>query len=176
MLSRLIRFYIRRAALHRRRMRSLRPGMWLGYTAGRLKAMFIHGKRFVKKVAKSNPNQLPTGPQPMEVVPTAANDLEKNLEKMRLWGKFVLRKFQPQPYCGDAMVFRASERDEDPYEDYYLGWRPLVRGSMQSFEFESTHESIFRDPTVRMVAHLIDVKLRESQVTSGEESDVYVSV
>jgi amino acid adenylation domain-containing protein len=160
MLSRLIRFYIRRAALHTHRMRSLRPGMWLGYTAGRLKAMFIHGERFVKKTAKGN--QLPVGPQAMEIIPPAATDLEKNLKMMRLWGSLVRRKFEPQPYCGDAIVFRASERDEDPYEDYYLGWRPLVRGSMQSFEFESTHESIFRDPTVRLIAEKINARFRQA--------------
>lgn len=175
MLWRLNRFYIRRAALHARRLRSLPPMEWLEFVAGRLKAVSIHSSRFIKRVAKVKKGQVSVDPgKTQEIVPTASSSLEGNLASMRLWGRLVGRKFTPQPYGGDTMVLRASERDDDPYEDYYLGWKPLVRGSMQSFETESTHESILRDPAVRIIAEKINAKLQESVPSSVEQRAVEV--
>jgi thioesterase domain-containing protein len=175
MLLRLGRFYVRRAVLHSRRMRSLRPAMWPSYTGERLKAIYVHARRFVKKVANAKGDQFPSDPRTLELEQHAASDLEEILEALRRASRGARRNFVPRPYGGDAVVFRASERNDDPYEDYFLGWRPVVRGSMQSIEIDSTHESIFRDPAVRLIAEKLCTSLKESSADAKTEPALYAS-
>jgi amino acid adenylation domain-containing protein len=168
MLLRLLRFYLRRIALHSRRIFSFRLDTWLNYAIGRLKAMYVHAQRFVKKVTDDEGNQLPVDPSTLEIEPVASAGLEEVLKRLKQVGPSIQRKFTPEPYNGDAVVFRVSERNEDPFEDYFLGWKPVIRGAIESSEIETTHEGILRDPAVRRLAERIDAKLRESSATTEE--------
>jgi thioesterase domain-containing protein len=122
----------------------------------------------VKKVTDDEGNQLPVDPSTLEIEPVASAGLEEVLKRLKQVGPSIQRKFTPEPYNGDAVVFRVSERNEDPFEDYFLGWKPVIRGAIESSEIETTHEGILRDPAVRRLAERIDAKLRESSATTEE--------
>jgi thioesterase domain-containing protein len=160
MLFRLLRFYIRRVAFHTRRIFSLSPTIWIQYTTGRIKAMYVHAQRYVKKAFKGG-NEWPVDPTSAEVDAAINASLEQILKRMQKAGPNATRKFVPKPYSGDALVVRVSERNTDPYEDYFLGWRPVIKGALESIEIDSTHEDILREPAVRLMAAIIDARLRK---------------
>jgi hypothetical protein len=146
MLLRLLRFYFRRMAWHSGNIFSLRPGTWLNYVIGRLRAMYVHARRFVKKVTEDKHSQPPVDTSTLEIEPVASMDIEDILKRLNKVGPTVQRKFVPKPYGGDVVVYRVSDRNDDPFEDYFLGWKPVIHGTIESFEIETTHEGILRDP------------------------------
>ena len=171
MLRRLFRFYIRRVGLHSSKLYSMGPGVWFGYFAGRVRAMLVHFKRFIKKTRKNNPT-----PAQVDLNPIARTRFKEILERLKQIGPVVSGKYEPKPYGGGALIIRVSERNDDPWEDYYLGWKQLMHGPLASFEIETTHEDILREPAVQILADLIEAKLRESLVKTEEESALYASV
>ena len=106
--------------------------------------------------------QFPMDPYMEEVVPGADTRFEETLRRLRRAGSNARRKYEPKPYGGSAVIFRASERGDYPYDDDVLGWKPVVRGAISCVEVEGNHDSIFKDPAVRLIAEKIDAKLRES--------------
>jgi thioesterase domain-containing protein len=68
----------------------------------------------------------------------------------------------PKPYHGGALIVRASDYLVTPYEDDFLGWKPVIQGTIGVFEVEGTHITIFQDSAARLMAERIDAKLRES--------------
>ena len=63
-----------------------------------------------------------------EVVPGTDTRFEETLRRLRRAGSNARRKYEPKPYGGSAVIFRASERGDYPYDDDVLGWKPVVRG------------------------------------------------
>jgi thioesterase domain-containing protein len=156
MLVSLVTFCFRRMTMHARKMRDLGPGGWLGYAVGRLKAIFVHAGRFNERRAQVKERQNLT-------ISNAAFDpksFDEILKRLEPLGRALAARWTPKPYSGDAMVFRVSERSDDPYEDYYLGWRRLIDGQLESYEVEATHENILREPAVLKYAGTIDDELR----------------
>ena len=177
MLWRLLQFYVRRVGLHARALHYLHPAVWFGYSAGRVRAMGVHFKHFIKKTRKGTP----IFPSQINARQEADDSemgtrFEKMMLRLRNAGPLAARKLDPKPFGGGAIIIRVSERSDDPWEDYYLGWKEHVRGPLESFEIESDHESILREPAVREAAHLIEIKLRESLIVTEEESSTSVSV
>lgn len=165
MLFYLFKFYVRRLGMHTRRMSRLSPSEWFGYVGGRMKAIFVHAGRYGQSVARVKAKQAGQNPYAAEadaVPEPPSSEFEALIKSLERVGPDVARKFTPQPYGGSAVVFRVSERSDDPYEDYYLGWRRVIRGAMESYEIDATHESILAEPDVRALAEKIDAKLRES--------------
>jgi thioesterase domain-containing protein/acyl carrier protein len=167
MLLYLLKFYVRRLGMHVRRLSALSPSAWLGYVGGRAKAVFVHAGRYGDRLARVKAKQAGADPYAMENETAsggeAGSDFEGLIKRLERVGPDVARKFEPKTYGGGAIVFRVSERSDDPYEDFYLGWRRVIRGTMESFEIDATHESILTEPDVRALAEKIDVKLRESE-------------
>lgn len=166
MLLYLFKFYARRLEMHARRMSRLSPVEWFAYVGGRARAIFVHAGRFGDSVARvkakqagQNPYAAETGGADSEKPSSEFEALIKSLERV---GPDVARKFTPQPYGGGAVVFRVSERSNDPYEDYYLGWRGVMKGKIESYEIDATHESILTEPDVRALAGGLDSALREA--------------
>ena len=170
MLRRLLRFYIRRVALHSRKLHSMGPSVWFRYSAGRVRAMLVHFKRFINKTRKNNPNPVQSDLNHVELNPVARTQSEEILERLKQVGPILLRKYEPKPYSGGALIIRVSERNDDPWEDYYLGWKQLIDGPLESFEIETIHENILREPAVQMMANLIEAKLRDSLIETEKES------
>jgi thioesterase domain-containing protein len=166
MLLYLFKFYVRRLGMHARRMSRMSPGEWIAYVSGRVRAIFVHAGRYGKSVARVKAKQAGQNPYVTDndtaTVEAPNSEFEALIKSLERVGPDVARKFTPQVYGGGALVFRVSERSDDPYEDYYLGWRRVIQGEMESFEIDATHESILTEPDVRALAEKIDAKLRES--------------
>jgi thioesterase domain-containing protein/acyl carrier protein len=154
----LVRFYFRRAAMHARKMTAQGPSGWLSYMGGRLKAVFVHAGRFKDRLNQVKARQNMTVSESEAIDPTQFDEILKRLEPL---GRALAAKWTPKPYSGDAIIFRVSQRSDDPYEDYYLGWRRLIRGKLESFEVEATHDDILNEPMVFPCSVKIDAKLRE---------------
>lgn len=164
MLFYLFKFYGQRLGMHVRRMSKLSPADWFEYVGGRAKAIFVHAGRYGQSVARVKAKQAGQNPYATETEAASsgapASEFEELIKSLERVGPDVARKFTPQTYGGGAVVFRVSERSDDPYEDYYLGWRRVIRGKMESFEIDATHESILAEPDVRALAEKIDATLK----------------
>jgi thioesterase domain-containing protein len=166
MLFSLAKFYVRRVGMHGRKMRKVHPGGWIGYAGGRFRAMYVHIRRFRTRLAQVKAKQNPPDPSQVEIAPAVNADFDQLLERLVKVGPSLASKFVPKPYRGSAVVFRVSERSDDPYDDYFLGWKSVIRGPMESFEIEAAHETILREPAVLSLAEIIDAKLRESSAAT----------
>jgi thioesterase domain-containing protein len=162
MLVSLVGFYFRRMAMHARKMRTLGPAGSFDYMSGRFRAIFVHAGRFRRRLGEVKARQnfsisdLPVVNETETGNPARYNEILLRLEPL---GRALASKWTPKPYSGDALVFRVSERSDDPYEDYFLGWRRLVKGHLESYEIEATHETIMNEPAVRICAERIDAEL-----------------
>jgi oxalate---CoA ligase len=168
MLLYLFKFYAKRLGMHLRRMSRLSPSEWLGYVGGRVKAIFVHAGRYGENVERVKAKQAGRNPYAAEEdaahADAPSSEFEQLIKGLERVGPDVARKFTPQPYGGGAVLFRVSERSDDPYEDFYLGWRRVIRGAMESYEIDATHESILTEPDVQALAKKIDVKLQKSSI------------
>lgn len=63
------------------------------------------------------------------------------------------RQYQPSTCIPcKAVLFRSTVNN---YNDYYLGWEPYLKESLQVYEIDANHQSIIREPHVRKLAELI---------------------
>jgi thioesterase domain-containing protein len=150
-----VRFYVRRVVWHARRIISQRPSEWLVYISGRRKAL--------RKIMREQADVLASIEEQMiEAVPGTL--LGENLKSVIRANVRAVSSFVPKPYGGGAVIFRASERDLEPYDDDSMGWRPVVRGGIECFEIEGNHMSILEKPAVQLLAEKLDARLRSKTV------------
>jgi len=67
---------------------------------------------------------------------------------------FALRNYRPQPYEGDAILFRAKD-ELVSYEDPTLGWDGLV-GNLEIREISGDHDTILYEPHIGCLARVLD--------------------
>ena len=159
-LSLLLHHCYRRTIFHARRIRHMQMAAMFSYAWGRLKAMYFHGERIVGKGPQKEPlEELPEG---LKSISASAGRTIQIMESMERWGRGVTNDFIPRPFGGDVIVFWAKERFADPYFDQFLGWEPVVSGSIQSIGIEASHESIGIEPAVRIIAKTINDRVRKS--------------
>jgi thioesterase domain-containing protein len=88
-------------------------------------------------------------------------------ELRRLFERFqanrrALSSYEPAPYAGEAVLFRARER---LHEDPALGWRGLV-AQLSVHEVPGDHDTILRDAAEILAEHL---RGQPSEALSGVE-------
>jgi thioesterase domain-containing protein len=168
-----VRFYNRRMVCHVRKMFSLRLDEWLGYISGLFKALSKRARSSAEEAAQDEAEMIKA---------VIGTPLGENLTRVIHANVIASRKFVPKPYGGGAIIFRASARKLNPYDDYYMGWGSVVRGGIECFELEGDHMSILEQPAVQLIADKLDAKLkklstekREGFVTCGEVHAVSVN-
>ena len=63
--------------------------------------------------------------------------------------------FTPEPYDGTVVLFRCRNRiDTDPPDSSWI-WQRLVRGGVEILEVPGDHNSMLREPNVRVLAEQI---------------------
>jgi amino acid adenylation domain-containing protein len=160
-----VRFCIRRVVWHTRKL-SQGPGERLAYISQLRKALL---KR-MRELAEEKQANLEA--RMIEAVPHTS--LGDSLSRV-IHANFVAQsKFVPKPYGGDALIFRASARNLDPYDDYYLGWKSVVRGAIECFEIEGDHMSILEHPAVELIAEKLNTQLVRSSIGIAEASAIRV--
>ena len=167
-LSLFLHHCYRRTIFHARRIRHMQMAAMFSYAWGRLKAMYFHGERIVGKGPQKEP--LKELPEELKSSPASAGRTIQVIESMERWGRDVTNEFIPQPVGGDVVVFWAKERYADPFFDQFLGWKPVVRGSIQSIGIEAHHGSIGIEPAVRIIAETINARVRKSSLSKNQES------
>ncbi len=173
-LSLFLRHCYRRTIFHARRISHMQLAPMFGYAWGRLKAMYFHGERIVRKGPQKR--SLAELPAILKSIPASAGRSLQIMESMELWGRGVTSQFVPRPFHGDAIVFRCKERFADPYFDQFLGWKPVVHGSIQCIEVAGNHDNITVEPAVSIIAETINAKARESSLSKREESDAALAI
>ena len=73
----------------------------------------------------------------------------------------ALRRYNPQPYDGPAILFRAKN-GLLPYPDPNLGWGALINGGLEIKEISGDHDTILYEPHIGMLARVLDSCLEEA--------------
>jgi FkbH-like protein len=64
------------------------------------------------------------------------------LERVRDANMRAVERYTPQPYSGTITLFRAAVRMNEPYQDEFLGWKPVAAGGID-IEIVPGHHSGF---------------------------------
>lgn len=73
------------------------------------------------------------------------------------------RAFEPAPYDGDLVLFRAAENRAGRHD----GWADLVKGKLEVHELPGGHTDILGEPRVRVLARELGAVLRAKQALHG---------
>ena len=77
----------------------------------------------------------------------------------------ALRNYTPEPYEGDATLFRAKD-DFASYSDPTLGWGRLIQGRLEIREISGDHDTILHEPHIGMLARVLDSCLHAVQASA----------
>jgi hypothetical protein len=72
----------------------------------------------------------------------------------------AFKRYAPQPYYGDATLFRAGNGAE--YLDARLGWGGIIRGRLDIQEVSGDHDTILQEPHIGMLAGLLETCLEKA--------------
>jgi amino acid adenylation domain-containing protein len=153
-------FFLRRVVHHIKELGRLEPRDWTSYLSSRIKTF--------KKLAKSVARIAGGGKEtqvPVNLVDARHRALEDHgdlgnvLARVRDASNLATRTFIAKPYDGHILVFSAKTRNDDPYRDEALGWRPLALGGVTSYVIDGDHLSIFRKPAVERIAEILDKEI-----------------
>ncbi len=70
----------------------------------------------------------------------------------------ALRQYQPQPYAGEIILFRARKQGLLSF-DPNLGWKPFAAGGVRTFVVPGSHDNMLKDPLVQIVAEKLNACL-----------------
>ena len=66
----------------------------------------------------------------------------------------ALRRYLPQPFGGQAVLFRAKD-EIAPYSDLNLGWGKFVLGGLDVREVSGDHDTLMQEPHIGILARLL---------------------
>jgi thioesterase domain-containing protein len=74
----------------------------------------------------------------------------KGFGRLNTWEAFMLalRRYQPGPYHGDAVLFRAKSEIVE-YPDPTFGWQPFIQGRLQILDTDGDHDSFLDEEYIR---------------------------
>jgi len=166
--SRFLTFSLKRTTVHLRRMLALKPAEWLDYIRGPFKVLSKYVKSFVMGEANLENKGLRADLDWEKVQSAAGTRLGEILERVGRASRVAGANFVPKHYRGSAVVVRSSEQWPTPYQDDFLGWKPIVHGAIENFEVAGDHQSIFEEPDVRELAASINARLRKASAKTEE--------
>jgi amino acid adenylation domain-containing protein len=86
------------------------------------------------------------------------------------------RKYQPKPYDGSIVLFRASEKALRGLDDGQGGWQQYALGGVEIHEVEADHGNILNEPQVRQLADRMRARLEKAQAEILENTESMHSV
>jgi hypothetical protein len=132
---------------------------WGAYPMGRLKALGRNIERMTKPKNAVDAKQASVDAARAKVVMNSdIRDVELQL-KLESNDRSAWDRFIPKPFKGDVFVVSASERPANPFDDKYLGWKPFVLGSIDAYEAEGNHDTIYKGATIRKIAEKVNTRL-----------------
>lgn len=93
----------------------------------------------------------------------------KGMGRLNTWEAFILalRRYEPMPYQGDAVLFRAKTELVD-YPDPTFGWGPLIQGRFRIVDTEGDHDNLLSEAYVSSLSGELK-RLLDSDIP-GEEA------
>ncbi len=166
LLRRNVNFYCRRVAMHTTKLAKLPPREWARYVEGRLRTTRKYVSELSKMVLGLGGSQYPLDPKSVVIEGATGTQFGEILKRVRQASLIAADKYVPKPFGGRAVIFVASRRIVEQYDDRYLGWGPVVRGGIEVIEIPGDHDSIFAEPDIRPMAEGVNAKLLEAQPAS----------
>jgi thioesterase domain-containing protein len=123
-----------------------------------------HLRSFLGVMTGAERTQVVGAPPPGVPVPESHHgDFHRTLTRVVDANLAAQRKFTPRVYEGDVTLFRAGDPFVEPYQDPFLGWKPVVRGRIDAHVVPGDHAQITEEPNVRVLAAQLDRSLRAAQ-------------
>jgi thioesterase domain-containing protein len=94
------------------------------------------------------------------------------LESLSIEHDQVFDNYQPRPYAGDVLLFRASKQMPGLVADAYLGWKDVLHGNLQILEVEGHQQNILIEPKVSRLGEELSARLTATQQRHGTEVGV----
>ena len=77
------------------------------------------------------------------------------------------RKYVPQPYFGDVVLFRASKQLPGLDSDPFLGWKDILLGNLEVCEVSGHQQNILTEPNLSRLAGELTTRLEAAQRRNG---------
>jgi len=154
------RFFAQRAAAATSRLARTPAKQWpkhvrqLSRTSAKLAGGLL---RMVVSPPKNQSQPKPAGP--MRDLKAEPNRAIEVLERVRDANMRAVERYTPKPFSGKITLFRASIRMSEPYQDKFLGWKPVAAGGIE-MEIVPGHHSGFDR---RELGEALDRHLRRAQ-------------
>jgi amino acid adenylation domain-containing protein len=83
---------------------------------------------------------------------------------------FCVMRYEPRPYAGPVILFRAQARASGALSDPAEAWRPLLPG-LEVVDVPGDHEEIFSEPNVHIITEYLASRL--TRATTGAPEKTY---
>ena len=91
-------------------------------------------------------------------------------EALRMEHGKALRKYDPRPYAGDVVLFRASKQLSGLMADERLGWKPFFNSGLEVCEVPGHQQNLMLEPNVRRLAKELNSRLNAAQQRHGTKN------
>jgi amino acid adenylation domain-containing protein len=162
-------FVLRRALHHLQTLVRMRPSDWRGYFSQRAKTVLRMAGSLTGGAAGGDGSVSSMDVSSTEgYAPGGPGDWVEVLDRIEEAGRLSDRNFIPKPYNGHLLVIRPKTREDDPYRDDALGWRPLAKGGVTAYELEGDHLGLLRQPQVQKLADLLAKHIADANHNEAE--------
>src|SRR5271166_536698 len=160
MLYENVRFFARRISHHVQHLKQVPWEDRFDYLSGRAAAL-RHYLSDLLAISKGEArNQIPVGGFPAQLGEEAGR-LQISLNRVIEASLEAARIYMPQYYPGNVVLFKASDRVVEPYEDAELGWGPYAK-HVEVKEIEGDHGSIMFAPRVENISRQIEAAIEQN--------------
>jgi amino acid adenylation domain-containing protein len=96
----------------------------------------------------------------------------KGFGRLNTWEAFMLalRRYQPKPYNGNAVLFRAEDELVE-YPDPTFGWSPYIKGDLRIVEAKGDHDNFLSEEFIRNLGTELN-RLLEAAAPPAHEAAV----
>jgi amino acid adenylation domain-containing protein len=153
------RFATRRIAHHIAALRHVPAGERGAFLRRRFHALSKHFAVALAIAAGRDRNQMPIDGVPAQLEADEAGRMKDVLNRVLAISMKAAENYTPDKYSGRIILFKATERIEEPYEDDTLGWSKFA-AEVELHEIEANHITIADSDHVRPLAQILDAALR----------------
>jgi aspartate racemase len=97
--------------------------------------------------------------------------LEYILEVLGAEHDRVFEEYEPRPYEGRVVVFRAKKQLQGLAADWSLGWKSILNGNLEIYEVSAHQQNMLVEPNVSRLAKELTVRLETTQSAEKEALD-----
>jgi thioesterase domain-containing protein/NAD(P)-dependent dehydrogenase (short-subunit alcohol dehydrogenase family)/acyl carrier protein len=93
-------------------------------------------------------------------IPAAFQDVDQS-------NRLAARRYTPGILHGSAVLFRCKIRSAGEDPDYWMGWKPVVRGNLHAVEVPGNHLSMMTEPNVEILADQLTAYMEKYALSLG---------